>query len=306
MYSEVAPHPNGHVAGEEIFQSGLIPSDTDFRIFRDYGHVPGMDFAHVLNGYRYHTRFDSIDYLPAAVLQRTGDNVLALVRRIADSVQLEDTQAYARGRNVYFDVLGVWFVTYDAVLGEWLNVAVAVVAVVLRDWYLQRATRGTHLRRLRGQVVQGALASCVAAALSAAVCYAVAVELDGSGNALVWYHHTVFAALLYCVPAVLVQCAVHRLFGGWPWGASSGGSGVGGATGGGPLSAALMVQARLNGVNIMYAAVLLLATWFRLRSAYVLMVPLAVSAVTSAVIALGGWGNSSELTRLSFVVSDGN
>lgn len=40
-YSSVQ-HPYGQAAGEEIFQSGLIPSDTDFRIFRDYGKLVGM------------------------------------------------------------------------------------------------------------------------------------------------------------------------------------------------------------------------------------------------------------------------
>lgn len=41
MYKNAVPHPNGQVAAEELFQLGLIPSDTDFRIFRDYGHLPG-------------------------------------------------------------------------------------------------------------------------------------------------------------------------------------------------------------------------------------------------------------------------
>lgn len=47
-----------------------------------------MDFAHVSNGYRYHTKYDHIDYLPPQVLQRTGDNILALVRRMANSDEL--------------------------------------------------------------------------------------------------------------------------------------------------------------------------------------------------------------------------
>lgn len=41
MYKSAVPHPNGQVAAEEMFQLGVIPSDTDFRIFRDYGHIPG-------------------------------------------------------------------------------------------------------------------------------------------------------------------------------------------------------------------------------------------------------------------------
>lgn len=40
-YYNMIPHPFGQAAGEEIFQSGLIPSDTDFRIFRDFGELKG-------------------------------------------------------------------------------------------------------------------------------------------------------------------------------------------------------------------------------------------------------------------------
>lgn len=41
MYRKSVRHPFGNTVGEELFQSGLIPSDTDFRIFRDFGNVPG-------------------------------------------------------------------------------------------------------------------------------------------------------------------------------------------------------------------------------------------------------------------------
>ncbi|KAL9693508.1 hypothetical protein quinque_012793 [Culex quinquefasciatus] len=55
VYARTVRHPFAQVMAEELFKTGLIPSDTDFRIFRDYGNIPGMDLAHFLNGFRYHT-----------------------------------------------------------------------------------------------------------------------------------------------------------------------------------------------------------------------------------------------------------
>lgn len=54
--------------------------------------LTGMDFAHISNGYRYHTKYDHIDYISPEVLQRTGDNILALVKRIANSDELTNTE----------------------------------------------------------------------------------------------------------------------------------------------------------------------------------------------------------------------
>lgn len=289
MYQEAAVHPFGQAAAEELFQSGVVPSDTDFRIFRDFGHIPGMDFAHVMNGYRYHTKYDHIDYIPAPVLQRTGDNVLALVRRMANSDELANTEAHATGRKVFYDILGLFFVSYSVSLGHVLNVTVALLSILLPYILLNRTTKGTHARRIRKEMFIGFVINLLAAAAAAAVCYLIALELDLTGHSMVWYHHTVFAVILYCLPVVLVGCVLHRLFT-----ADSRST---------PLSLGLKVQARLNGSNIMWGALVIYITALGYRSAYLFMLPLAVTLVANIVIGLTGIQNSSKNELYFFLFS---
>lgn len=41
-YAKAAPYPFANIVAQEIFEARLVPSDTDFKIFRDYGKIPGM------------------------------------------------------------------------------------------------------------------------------------------------------------------------------------------------------------------------------------------------------------------------
>ncbi|KAG8245612.1 hypothetical protein J6590_102638 [Homalodisca vitripennis] len=128
LYAESVPFPSAKVLFEEIFHSGIIPSDTDFRIFRDHGHKPGLDFAHCKNGYVYHTKYDSQDMILLSVYQHTGDNLLALVRHIVASEQIKRPTEYKGGRQVYFDVGGLFMVQYSEVEGIVLNLLTVLLS----------------------------------------------------------------------------------------------------------------------------------------------------------------------------------
>lgn len=79
-WAHSAPYPHGSIVGQEVFQSGIIPSDTDFRMYRDVLQIPGIDMANVENGHVYHTVLDTADFIPAGAMQRYGENVLAIMR----------------------------------------------------------------------------------------------------------------------------------------------------------------------------------------------------------------------------------
>ena len=95
--------------------------------------------AYTANGYVYHTYFDTPEAVTPGSIQSAGENILALVKKIAKSPLLADPGGYRHGSMVYFDFLGLFVVYYPERIGVILNTITALVALIC----ILRRIRGT-------------------------------------------------------------------------------------------------------------------------------------------------------------------
>ena len=101
-----------------------------------------MDFAWSSNGYVYHTKFDDVNHVPLGTLQRTGDNIYALVLGIANSQELAETEKHAAGNLIFFDFLGAFVIYYIEPVALFLNCLTTVVTF----WMIWK-----HMRQAKQQ-----------------------------------------------------------------------------------------------------------------------------------------------------------
>ncbi|KAI0046019.1 hypothetical protein FA95DRAFT_1680074 [Auriscalpium vulgare] len=109
-YSKV-PRPFGTVLANEVFSSGVLLSDTDFRQFELYLNITGLDLAVVGNSYLYHTRKDLVEHIQPGVAQHMADNTLALLHYLSEegSPLPSLTAGYHKPSTVFFTHLGQFF-----------------------------------------------------------------------------------------------------------------------------------------------------------------------------------------------------
>lgn len=264
--------PFAQAVGEEIFQSGLIPSDTDFRIFRDFGNVPGLDFAHGSKGYRYHTKFDSIDFLTVGVLQRTGENILGLIDSIVNSHELDDITKYSDDSSsaVYFDFLGFFFVHYPKDIGAVINFVVVLTAIALP--FLTLTTVKSHTRNVLSETLIGFFSVVIGSGCSGLLLYLTAYFIDKSDYSMGWYRSTFLAPGIYSTLAVLAHVFVQDVLNFTVASRES------------PLSLGLRVQARLNGVNVFWGVGTLTITLFGFRFGYLPMIIILINLITNFIL----------------------
>ncbi|TDH69130.1 hypothetical protein CCR75_003182 [Bremia lactucae] len=191
-YAQGAKYPHASIIAQELFQSGIIPADTDYRIYRDFGFVAGMDFAYIANGYVYHTSLDDLSRIQFGAIQRLGDNIIGTVYKLGnESGRLKKVTTNQNSQTFFTDVLGLTMVTASKKTTFFLCGSVFFLALV----YLLRS----HVSLLEHLMAGKLLLRCFGAALTSSLSVAILLSLYAP---LSWYSQPYLAGVVFLAPAV--------------------------------------------------------------------------------------------------------
>ncbi|KAF9458872.1 hypothetical protein BDZ94DRAFT_1225561 [Collybia nuda] len=213
-YSHV-PRPFGTIFANDIFSSGIILSDTDFRQFEQYLNVTGLDMAIIGNSYLYHMRKDLVENIQAGVAQNMAENTLALLQHLsASGSPIPTLTEYTPPTTVFFSYLGFFFIYSFTTAKVMYSALLAVSLVFVRATYVDPAPamkkgRGVWAEQRRGAVavVVGILGSVLMPNLVAVVMQRVL------GKSMSWFASQYSAIMLYGPASLLGALLSQSLLG---------------------------------------------------------------------------------------------
>ncbi|KRG04648.1 endoplasmic reticulum metallopeptidase 1 [Drosophila mojavensis] len=261
-YKKYIKYPFATTMAEEGFQSGTIPSDTDFRQFNKYGKLPGLDMAQCINGFVYHTKYDVIDIIPLESLQNTGDNILSLVRGLANATELHDTEAHGDGHAVFFDFLGLYFIHYSETTGIFINLAAAASALILVFLSMWRMSAVSHesFSNVAHGFILVLIIQTICCVLGLALPLIVAHVMDNWQQSLTYYSSPLLLIGLYVCPSLIGLSLPLTIYFSFQHNAK--------------ISRSYHLQLALHAQAVILAILTIALTAYGLRTAYILVIPL--------------------------------
>ena len=224
VYAENAIHPMANTVAQDVFP--LIPGDTDYRVFsKDFGDVPGVDIIFVLDGYIYHTGYDTADRVSRESLQARGENLIALLQGFTTAPELKNSSTRmlhpnpVEKRPIFFDFYGLWMISYSqkvALLLHTLPLAfVFLLPVISSVSEGAPVSRGARVKA----ILVGALLQAIGSGLSVIFPILLGIfRLTVSKSAMTWFAHPWISYFMF-VPVSVAGFLVPRVI--WSGGRKS-------------------------------------------------------------------------------------
>ncbi|KAI9305107.1 hypothetical protein BJ944DRAFT_162332 [Cunninghamella echinulata] len=195
-----APYPHGTVLANDVFRTGLILSDTDFRQFVQYGNLTGIDMAIYKNSYLYHTHLDITKHLQPGSIQHLGENTLAIVDHLAKNATL--TGIERTSEVVFFDIFGLYFMVYSWATAFRLQIGTVLAAYVYLGYIIKQATQTSPYRPLHvvlRNYIQSTITVILSGIASLLLPVTIALFLTSSliNRHMAWFSHEWYGMLIF-------------------------------------------------------------------------------------------------------------
>ncbi|KAI3913589.1 hypothetical protein MKW92_043245 [Papaver armeniacum] len=129
-FAKVAKYPAAQIIAQDLFNSGLIKSSTDFQIYQEVAGLLGSILhSQIMN--------DKIELLRPGSLQHLGENMLAFLLETAGSSNIPKEKTVETGKDtsedqaIFFDILGSYMVVYRQRLATMLQNSVALQSILI-------------------------------------------------------------------------------------------------------------------------------------------------------------------------------
>ncbi|XP_060607181.1 endoplasmic reticulum metallopeptidase 1-like [Ruditapes philippinarum] len=210
-YAESAPYPSGSILGQELFQSGIIPSDTDYRIYRDFGDIPGLDIAYITNGYVYHTQNDQNRFIHQGCLQRGGENLLAVLWELSKSSHLADPGPEKDGTMIFFDLVGYVMIYYPQRVAVVINsalMAAILFRIIRKTFNIDRSDN--HDVKYFQNLLKAMFFMALTYILVILTTVAMALLVTLCGRNMSWFTHNYNLIPLFLIPPCITVLMMHE------------------------------------------------------------------------------------------------
>ncbi|TPX33126.1 hypothetical protein SmJEL517_g03957 [Synchytrium microbalum] len=215
VYAKTVPYPSGTVLANDVFKTGIIGSDTDFKQFVAYGGLPGIDQAYIRNSYVYHTMLDVEEAIERGSLQQLGENTLKLVEAITTSV--DDLADWKQSYDIiFYDLLGYVEIVYDSSTGLRLMIIIVSLSLlqIVRDVNRERNSSGDNAVVARYLV---AYLSCLVSFVASLVGPALTgLYMQTNSVPMRWFTREWYAIILFFPSGILglllVQAGTRRIY----------------------------------------------------------------------------------------------
>ncbi|KAF9577743.1 hypothetical protein BGW38_006850 [Lunasporangiospora selenospora] len=192
------PYPHGTVLANDLFATGLILSDTDFRQFVDHGNLTGLDMAVYKNSYLYHTHLDLDEFVEAGLPQHMGENALALATYLTNNADLSNLERTSSV--VFFDIFGKIFVSYSWTAAIRSHVVIGGLALLTMATGASRPT------------VRGSVSILLSFVMALFMPNLSVVLMKALGTSMQWFSHEWLSVLLFGPMALVGMFTVQYFF----------------------------------------------------------------------------------------------